>query len=237
MTSQRPMFIFSMVPRDHTSFKDFFESVELRSLLEAPGQIRPSGWDLVTHDRARIIKGDYLELKSAERKRIQVYEDGSIFVRVPGDEDFLSWGINDKTFKEMPRLNTLALVEFSLNFCNLCSGLIKYMRPEPSEVELAVEVKNAFLESSKLFLIPHPVSTQWWHFSDERHYAPDPSTKRRVLVAAQLLKSRPDVIAFLLLRQIFLWFGVASDMIPYSSSEGDLKFVDSLKIQHSRSSS
>jgi hypothetical protein len=236
MTSQRPTFLFSMVPRNHGSFRDFFESVQLRSLLEAPAQIRPAGWDLVTHDRARIIKGDYLELRSAERKRIQVYEDGSIFVRVSGDQDFLSWGINEDNFKQMPRLNTLALVEFSLNFCNLCSELIKCMQPESSEVELAVEIKNAFLESSKLFLIPHPVSSNWWTFSDDRHYAPEPSTKRKLSIATQQLISRPDVVAFLLLRQIFLWFGVASDMIPYSSSEGDLKFIDPHKIQISRSS-
>jgi hypothetical protein len=235
MKNEMPVFIYSMVPLQTTSYKDFFEAGPLKSLLENPGQLRSAGWDLTTNDHAKIIKGDYLELTSAERKRIQVYEDGSVFVRVSADNDYLSWGLGDSNFREMPRLNTLALVEFSLNFCKLCSALTKYMEPQPPEVELKVGIRNAFFDKSKLFLIPHPVSTHWFSSTDDRHVAPEPSTTRRLSVATKQLQSRPDVVAFLLVRQIFLWFGATPDMIPYSSSEQDLKFIDENRIRNSRS--
>lgn len=235
MTTDRPVCIYSMTPRQPTAYKRFFESSELRSILERPGQLRPAGWDLMTHDQARIVKGDYLELKNAERKRIQVYEDGSIFVRVPADQEFLGWGQNEKAFDLTPRLNTLALIEFSFNFCSLCSQLITLTEPEPSEVELIAEIRNAFfLDNAKLFLIPHPVSTNWWTFTDDRYYAQEAAAKRRLLVSTQQLKTRPEVVAYSFVGQIFVWFGARPDEIPYSNAEGDLKFIDAKKIFSAR---
>jgi hypothetical protein len=236
MKNEMPIFIYSMVPLQTTSYKNFFEAAPFKSLLENPGNLRYAGWDLTTNGPARIIKGDYIELTSAERKRIQVYEDGSLFVRVSADSDYLSWGLNDSDFRETPRLNTLALIEFSLNFCRLCSALTKFMEPQPTEVELKVEIRNAFFDKSKLFLIPHPVSTRWFLYTDERCVAPEPSTTRRLSVATEQLQRRPDVVAFLLVRQIFLWFGASPDTIPYSSSENDFKFIDENMIRNSRSS-
>ena len=119
MKNEMPIFIYSMVPLQTTSYRNFFEDGPLKSLLEKPGQLRYAGWDLTTNGPRKIIKGDYIELTSAERKRIQVYEDGSVFVRVSADNDYLSWGQSESNFRETPRLNTLALIEFSLNFCNM----------------------------------------------------------------------------------------------------------------------
>src|SRR5258708_21094788 len=144
MKNEVPFFIYSMVPVEKTSFKYLFETGPLKALLENPGELRYAGWDLTTQGQARIVKGHYLELKSAERKRLQVYEDGSFFVKVSADQDYLSWGVNEETFRSALRLNTLALIEFTLNFCILCARLIKHLEPEPSQVDLNVEIQNAF---------------------------------------------------------------------------------------------
>ena len=236
MKNEMPVFIYSMVPLQTTSYRNFFETGPIKSLLENPGQLRYAGWDLTTNGAAKIIKGEYFELTSAERKRIQVYEDGSVFVRVSADSDYLSWGMNDSKFRETPRLNTLALIEFSLNFCILCSALTKFMEPHPTEVEFKVEIRNAFFDKSKLFLIPHPVSTSWFMYTDDRCFAPEPSATLRLPVATEQLQARPDVVAFLLVRQIFLWFGASPDTIPYSSQEHGLKFIDENMIRNARSS-
>ena len=234
MKNEMPVFIYSMVPLQATRYENFFESGPLRSLLENPGQLRNAGWDLATNGGARIIKGNYIELTSSERKRIQAYEDGSIFVRVAADNEYLSWGLNDEHFRAMPRLNTLALIEFSLNFCRLCSDLTKHMEPQPHAVELKVEMRNAIFNASRLFLIPHPVSASSFKYSDDRYAAPESSTTRRLSVETKQLQFRPDVVAFLLVQQIFLWFGVVPDKIPYSSSEQNLRFIDEKKIRNSR---
>ena len=235
MRTDRPVFIYSMTPVGQTAFRQFFEPGELKKILENPGQLRYAGWDLTTRDRARIIKGEYLEVASAERKRVQVYEDGSVFVRVSGDEDFLAWGQNASHFDKAPRLNTLALIEFTLSFCNLCSRLIDLMEPQPREITLKVEIRNAFFAETKLFLIPHPVSSWIFTMTDDRHYAPESSMTRKLSLPADQLKTRPDAVSYMLLRQIFYWFGVESE-IPYTSVSNGVRFVDQNLIIHSRSS-
>jgi hypothetical protein len=198
-----------MTPRTSTGYKLFFEPDDLKRIIEDPGQIRPTGWDLTTRGRARIVKGEYLEISSAERKRIQVYEDGSVLVRVSGDEDFLSWGQKSNNFDQAPRLNT----------------------------NLKVELKNAFFGEAKLFLIPHPVSSWAFAMTDDRYPAPEPSMVRNITVATDELKTNPNVAAYTLIRQIFYWFGVESGDIPYTSvAPSGSRFVDENLIINSRSS-
>lgn len=235
MRTERPVFIYSMTPRGRTAYKQFFEPGNLKEIIEQPGQIRHAGWDLTTRDRARIVNGEYLEVASAERKRIQVYEDGSVLVRVSGDEDYLSWGQNTNNFDQAPRLNTLSLIEFTLNFCKLCSRLVELMEPRPREVKLKVEIKNAFFGDAKLFLIPYPVSSRAFTMTDDRHYAPEASMTREVIVATDELRTSPNAAAYMLLRQIFYWFRVERGEIPYTSpASNGSRFVDENLIINSR---
>jgi len=237
MKTDRPVFVYSMVPHGRTAYKQFFEPGNLKKVIENPGQLRPNGWDLTTRDRARIIDGKYLQVSSAERKRIRVYEDGSVFVRVPGDEDFLSWGQNTSNFQQAPRLNTLALIEFTFNFCKFCSQLVEFLEPQPSEVKLKVEIRNAFIGQEKLFLIPYHVSTWTFAVTDSRHPAREPSMVRRVTVPTNELLTTPNFAAYMLVRQIFYWFGVENEDLPYTSTASNgLRFVDQDLIIHSRSS-
>jgi len=237
MRTDRPVFLYSMTPRDRTAYKQFFESGALKKIIENPGQIRPTGWDLTTRDRARIVKGEYLEVTNAERKRIQVYEDGSVLVRVSGDEDFLSWGQNTNNFDQAPRLNTLSLIEFTLNFCTFSSRLVELMEPRPREVSLKVEIRNAFVGTTKLFLIPHPVSSWAFATTDDRYYAPEAAMARNVIVATNDLRTDPNAAAYMLLKQIFYWFGVESGEIPYTSlASNGSRFVNEHLIINSRSS-
>jgi hypothetical protein len=237
MRTDRPVFLYAMIPRGTTTFRQFFEPGDLKKIIENPGQLRPNGWDLTTRDSARVIKGEYLEVSSAERKRIRVYEDGSVFVRASGDEDFLSWGQNSNNFRQAPRLNTLALIEFTLNFCKFCSQLIPFMEPQPSEVSLKVDLRNAFIGDEKLFLIPHHVSSWTFTMTDSRYPARESSMVRRVSVQTNKLATTPAFAAYRLLRLIFYWFGVENEDIPYTSvaSSGE-RFVDQTLIIHARGS-
>jgi hypothetical protein len=235
MKTDRPVFVYSMTPVEKTAVKTFFEPGELKRLLENPGQLRSAGWDLTTRDTARLLKGEYIEVTSAERKRIQVYEDGSVFVRVSGDDDMLSWGQNNETFDKQPRLNTLALIEFTLNFCKFCSSIISLLEPPPSQINVKVDIRNAFFGQSKLFLIPYEVSTWAFALTDARCYAPEPSMSRRVVATSDELRTRPDVVAYTLLKQVFYWFGTQHE-IPYTSIANGLRYVDEDLIVNSRSS-
>jgi hypothetical protein len=234
MRTDRPVFLYSMVPRGRTTFRNFFETIDLRKIIEEPGTIRPSGWDLETRDRARIVNGQYLEVASAERKRLQVYEDGSVLARVPGDDDFMGWGQNTKNFDAAPRLNTLALIEFTLNFCKLCARLVPLLQPPPSQIDVKVEIRNAFFGNSRLFLIPYPVSNAAFTLTEYRRYPSESSMVRKVTIPPSDLGNRPGAIAYRLLKQIFIWFN-SEEEIPYTAGPENGKYVDENLIIDSRS--
>src|SRR5262249_37298665 len=122
--------------------------------------------------------------------------------------------------------------------CKLCSRLVGLMEPPQSEVNLKVEIANAFfgMMNTRLFLIPHQVSSSTFATTDDRYYAPETSMVRKVTVTTDQLTTSPNVVAYILLRRIFYWFGAESE-IPYTSvASNGTRFVDENLIINSRSS-
>jgi hypothetical protein len=223
-----------MTPRGSSSFKSFFETGPIQDLLEKPGELRYAGWDLNTRDNAKIIKGEYLELRNGERKLIRLYEDGSLIVRASAAEEFLGWGRGDAEFRQKPRLNPVAVIEFTYNFVALCAKLVKLLEPIPKTVGIRIEIRNAFLENSKLYMIPYGTGTVAWHFDDEQYKAPEASMLREIDVSTEELMSRPDAVAYALVEKIYTWFGISTEKIPYVSADGQKRFVDPQKITSSK---
>jgi hypothetical protein len=230
---ETPTLIYGMTPGGEpykSLFKSFFETGPVKELLERPGELRYAGWDLQTLDSARIVKGAYLEVKNGERKIIRLYEDGSLIAGVGADQGFLGWARSEAEFKQKPRLNPVALTEFSYNFVNLCSKLIKLLEPFPETVILRVEIRNAFFEGSRLYVSPYPIGTYGFLSDSGQYTAQESSMRREIEVPSEGLASRPEAVAFLLVERIYTWFGVPSDKIPYVSSDGHEKFVDAKRI-------
>jgi hypothetical protein len=104
----------------------------------------------------------------------------------------------------------------------------------PKIVGMRVEIRSAFFESSKLYMIPYGTGTYAWLFDDEQFKAPEASMLREVDVSIEELTSRPGVVAYSLVQKVYTWFGISSEKIPYISVEGDKKFVDPEKIINSK---
>src|SRR6202051_4860585 len=66
----------------------------------------------------------------------------------------------------------------------------------PREINVKVDIRNAFFGDSKLFLIPYRVSSWAFTATDSRCYAPEPSMSRKVVVTSDQLETRPDVVAY-----------------------------------------
>jgi len=71
--------------------------------------------------------------------------------------------------------------------------------------------------------------------TDDRHPAPEASMERKFPIAAERLRTSPNAAAYMLLRQIFYWFGVEKAEIPYTSVAPDgSRVVDENLIVNSR---
>ncbi len=211
-----PTLIYAMVPDEPTSFKNFFATGPIHESLEKPGQLRYAGWDLDTQDRVRIVKGEYLEVKAANRKSLQLYEDGSLIVRVSAGPDYLSWGQNEDVFENNPRLNPLALIEFTLHFALLCSRLVPHLAPRPQTISLLFEMQNAFLPNGKkLYLGAGRLSRMGFFNFGERRDAPEPTVRKEIRETTADVELRPAEVAYRLVARIYNWFGHPNNNIPY----------------------
>jgi hypothetical protein len=220
-----------MVPDEQTSFKNFFATGPIHELLEKPGQLRYSGWDLNTQDRVRIVKGEYLEVKASTRKSLQLYEDGSLIVRVSAGPDYLSWGQDEDVFENNPRLNPLALVEFTLNFTILCSRLVPHLAPRPQTISMLLEIQNAFLQNGKKLYLGAGRLSRMGFNSGERRDAPAPTVRRDIRETTADVEQRHAEVAYRLVAKIYNWFGHPNNNIPYVSTRANgSAFIDADQI-------
>lgn len=228
MESNRPVFVFTARPNEEARLPGLFGDGPIRRLLEDPGGLRHAGWDLQTSGQAQIVKGEYLEASLGD-KTVRLYEDGMLFTRVPGDEDFLGWAATNRPttpFASKPRLNPLSLLEFTFNFVDLYRRIAEHLAPAVKAYSFQVSIRNAKVGEKMLYMNPHGLDTMP-RLTDRTQYpAPADSGDLSISVDAQLLKDHPARAAYSLAERIYLWFGVPPNEIPYTVGEGESRILD-----------
>lgn len=225
--SRTPVFIYTARPATRVRLRGLFEQGPLKELVEKPGTLRYAGWNLETEEQARIVKGEYLEVALGDWKTIQLYEDGMLLAKVKADADFLAWGSRgDEGFEKRPRLNPLALIEFTYSFVDVFRRVLEHAESQPTECLLQVNIQNAFREFGRLYLNPYGLETFRHLLDDVRHQAPEDAGKVEVRVDAAAVRANPARAAYQFVERIYLWFSVPVHKIPYTTGAGDAKVID-----------
>jgi hypothetical protein len=225
--SKVPHFVYTARPTTRVRLKGLFEAGLLKEVLEKPQVLRANGWTMETQQEARIVKGEYLEIVLGDWKTIQLYEDGMLLAKVKADADFLAWGSRgDEGFEKHPRLNPLALIEFTYSFVDVFSRVLEHAEPQHIDCVLQVNIQHAIRVSGPLYLNPYGLET-WAHKLDEtRHTAPEDSAEIAVQMTAASIRANASRAAYQFVEKIYLWFGVPVDRIPYTMGAGDEKVID-----------
>lgn len=224
---ESPVFALSAAPRQSTSFRDFFGRGGPRELLEHPGELRYAGWDLSTGDQARIVRGEFLEVGTPDWKLVQLYEDGTLIARVPGDDNFLAWASTGRRpFWEHPKLNPLALIEFVYSFVILYGRLLTFLNPAPLQVCCRAELRHLISGDARVYLVPHGLDTMMWMTERVKHFAPASVMQREQDVDGSSLLSRPERVAYVIVERVYTWFGATPEEIPYVAESAEGRVVD-----------
>ena len=225
--TESPTFVLSAAPTVATRFHNFFEDGGARDLLEHPGELRYSGFDLTTGDRARIVRGDSLEVGYSDWKLVQLYEDGTLIAKVPGDEDFLAWAsTGNRPFWEHPKLNPLVIVEFVYSFVVLFGRLAPHLNPVPTKVRYRAELRHLIDGTSRVYLTPYALDSVAWLHEQDKYPAQEPSMAREVETDVALSTNQPERMAYLIVERIYTWFGASPDKIPYVLGTGNDRVID-----------
>jgi hypothetical protein len=175
--------------------------------------VRSYGFDLNTGAQARIVQGQLRRAVTPEAKIIDLWVDGTLIAAARGDEDFLSWGRHASPGGPL-RISQLVMVEYTYLFAELSQRVYNLAQPRPRGIEYRLELRNMTINDTPCGLIPGPMGTFATTFGTDIHHAPGP--RATFTVPWEEVEIDPRIVAFLLIRKIYEWFGIEHEYIPYT---------------------
>lgn len=226
-SEKKPLYILAAAPYEPSKLKLFEGGAgSISDLLMRENGVRYAGWDLSTGDKPKIIKGEYLEAKIEEVKKINLYEDGRFICWVAADQDFLAWPLNKEQFYKKPRLNPIAIIEITYNFVNFYEKLIPFFIKTPDKFRFVIQFKNAILdEKTRIYLVPGGLKSIEWLIDRNQHPAPEDNMDKYEDVDLSALSGEKAHVVYLLVEKLYLWFGLEKDCIPYVSKDNNGKDI------------
>lgn len=230
-----PILILGVESVERINVENFFMDYNnpLKKLLEEPPYLRYSGWNLRTLDRPRIVEGKCWEVKNGERKTIRLYRNGALVAVGDADDSFLGWGMDHSEFVKNPQLNTLAIVEYIYEFVHLYETMMSHL-PKVKQLKFSVGIKNVGTwEGKKLLLVPVSVNDLFYRSAYASSQAiavtKDFTDTIPVTLTDGVYDSR--YIAYQILSELCIHFGISPDKMPYIAKDEHGKFhIDIDKI-------
>lgn len=204
------MFVLTGYANEQVNLPAWIDSnSELIKSLENPPKLRSSGWDLDIFDnRSKIIRGELRRIVEKEYKILDLYCDGTVIFALSAEGESLAWGRDHNNL----RINSLALIETIYNFVSFYHLVINKIEPKPSEVFIRTDVHNMHLNGEKTFMFPYSLGA----FSRQPH--PSPNDAWNKTLKFEVSNFDVGIVAYQIVREIYFWFGMDIDMIPYVSS-------------------
>ena len=102
------------------------------------------------------------------------------------------------------------------------------MESTPSEFTLRVDFRNLHQDGVKSSLVPHHVNNYDYLFERDKQNAPDDNGTVAKVFSTENFDAA--AIGFEVAKEVFLWFGIEEDKIPYTKTENGLKMIDTQAI-------
>jgi len=213
-------------PNEQTEVHSLLTSTadSIAKMMEEPPQLRYAGWAMETGDRAKIIAGELRRVKSDEYKILDLYRDGTFIFACRADEALLGWG---NTFGKT-KLNPIALVEITYMFFSFFELVLKRLDPQVQACQVCIQFLNLHESGLPTSLAPHGVNASAQRFDSYRRNAPESNYLGRISIDVSTFDA--SLAALSVLREIYGWFGIEEDKIPYLTD--DLSRVDVEKLKN-----
>ncbi|HEY6349510.1 MAG TPA: ATP-binding protein [Candidatus Angelobacter sp.] len=223
----RRSFVLVAQPGSPTEVQKLFESSPggIRALLENPPVLRYAGWDLHTLGPSQIIKGEFVRTVSGDRKILELYKDGTLIFAGLADVDFLAWGSDNS---DKPKLNPAALVEVIYSFMAFYEEVLKHVDRQPETLTFQMRFYNMKKDGIPSYLFPYQLGS-YGQATGERHDAPENEAVLHIQISTKDFS--PEKTAYELVEEVYLWFGMEPEKIPYITPDAKDKKIDIEKIR------
>lgn len=123
------------------------------------------------------------------------------------------------------RVNPVVLVESVYNFLSLYKLVSEDFKKRPQRIFVRADLRGMHSNGVKSYLLPHGTDSWGYPFvGREPDSAPDDDGTKTV--EADTEDFDPREVAFRVVKEIYLWFGLEEDKIPYVTIENNARLID-----------
>ncbi|HYU32215.1 MAG TPA: hypothetical protein VEW48_08625 [Thermoanaerobaculia bacterium] len=211
-------FALVAVPPQQLNLRQIFESrnAPLVQHLENPPTIRRSGFDLVAGQNSSLHEGRLRRVVTAEYKLLELHRDGVLVFLTSGDH-LCRRGNNPQ--RQFPRINPVVLVETTYLFVLFLHSALDGHIETGAAVQLQLELRGFETGPKALRLYPGALDSPYGP-------ATAPAGTYRGSVEIRFQQTTPERAAVLLIAELYSWFGLEEDRIPYTRESDEGLVVD-----------
>jgi hypothetical protein len=195
------------------------KSAEYKAISEPPAY-RQHGFDLNPHTPVQYVRGELIRRVTKQRKGLELWQDGILIFVGRSDEGFLGWAVPRK--EENLYINNYVLTEVISLFLVLTIQIFSGTQNPPEKVRVSFGFMREMVEGATYELSEHPVSPGIAAFQGQIV----PAENKIFSIDFELKDAIPEVEALKLLKEIYHWFGITDEQIPYVDSTSVPERVD-----------
>lgn len=221
---EKTTYSLGAIPKSLTEMPQLFSHRrnDTAHLVERPPELRHNGFNLSLDLNPKIVNGKYLRSLDRDEGLIDLWKDGTLYTVRNGGPEFLCWGRNVQGIQKN-KINQLALLESIYLFVNLAFHVYKMANPLPENIEFKIILQNLNKVN------PHILKGGPLDSFGSDHNAPENYSKFCLGVKYKDLDV--DLTAYRLVSQVYEWFGLAHDQIPYVKEIDGVRKIDPEQIR------
>jgi hypothetical protein len=215
---EHAVFALTAKPRPDARFRTLFANsgATLIQHFNNPPKLRKAGFSLEHDGNSRIIMGDLRRVFIPTWKIMELWRDGFLIYAVDGlVQPF--WGSPRQD--GYTRMNPLALAEPVFLFSELSLLMYRESSQVPKKIEYRARLERIGSEGNPATLSSGPLDPTSFE-SGERHHAPASNMDRSTTIDWNP-NIDSGIIAYEIVKEIYNWFGISDDGIPYTKTNPD----------------
>jgi Putative DNA-binding domain len=208
----KPTFTQAAWPLQPVEFPGLFQSRndDIVKLLENPPQLRSAGFNLTSGTASAIAEGKLRRCVAPQFRLLEIWRDGLLVSVVQGDDGHLCWGTIRTNLPDM-QINNIVLTETVFLFCHWAFTVYQYAVPKPERIAIRIMFADMSQDGHSFALNNVPLT----RFTFGSRGRPAPNSAGQHFGTEADLNSGAGVVAYQLLKEVYVWFGFDEDDIPY----------------------
>lgn len=214
---QGPAFYLATTTLSQVEIDGLFSATStVTKALNNPPSLRRSGFDLRHEQTSKIVEAECRRSVLPKFKLLEICQDGAVIFVVEAHRSPCYWGSHGRELGLI--VNPLALSETVYVFVEFTRIVFSEAKPIPRAAVYRLGFHNLGSDNHPLRLMSGPLTTWGWQGADNLKSSPKPTHEFKVSWPHKEIST--GQITYLLVREVYRWFGFDDNEIPYVLPDG-----------------